>query len=127
MTTLSYTARLLSPILPVADMDRSLRFYREVFGFEAVRMSAEYAILRRGDTSLHLTKAADASVLEQARGHLSFYLEVADIQSLWAHVSRFKDEYHTRDLFDREYGMREFHICDPDGCLILVGQALQAS
>jgi hypothetical protein len=27
-----------------------------------------------------------------------------------------------RDLFDRDYGMTEFHISDSNGCLVFVGE-----
>lgn len=119
-----YEAKFLSPILPVADMQRSLRFYTEVLDFTPGLQSDTYSIVTRGGASLHLTLAADDTVLERTRGHMSIYLEVTGIDSLWPHVSQFKDSYKTRDLFDRDYGMREFHILDPDGCLIFVGEPI---
>ena len=118
------TALTLSPILPVADLAVTTAFYVEVLGFTVVPASENYTILRRDGASLHLTKAAPG-VLEKARGHFSIYLEVQQIESLWAHVAPFKNRYHIRDLFDRDYGMREFHILDPDGCLVFVGQAIR--
>jgi catechol 2,3-dioxygenase-like lactoylglutathione lyase family enzyme len=120
-----YQARTLSPIIPVADMQRSIGFYQEVLAFEVGLHFEEYSILTRGGASLHLTRAADQSVLDATRGHTSIYLEVEAIETLWPHVSQFKDRYKIRDLFDREYGMREFHIIDPDDCLIFVGQQIQ--
>ncbi len=124
MTPPAYQAKTLSPILPVADMDRSIRFYAEVLGFDPGMQSAAYSIVTRDGASLHLTLAHDESVLQVTRGHMSVYLEVRAIEPLWSHVSGFKDRYKIRDLFEREYGMREFHIIDPDGCLIFVGQPI---
>ena len=124
MTTPAYQAKTLSPIVPIADMDRSIRFYNEVLGFQTAMQSAEYSILTREGASLHLTMAADESVLEVTRGHMSFYLEIRGIETLWEHVFAFKERYKIRDLSDREYGMREFHILDPDGCLIFVGEPI---
>ncbi|MFZ4595948.1 MAG: hypothetical protein ACOYOF_16940, partial [Verrucomicrobiaceae bacterium] len=34
----------------------------------------------------------------------------------------FKGQYQITELSDRDYGMTEFHINDPNGCLIFVGQ-----
>ena len=116
-----YPAKWLSPILPVAEMTVTAGFYIEVLGFEAELKSRNYTILRRSNASLHLTKAAPG-VLEKAGGNLSIYLEVEKIELLWEHVAQFKDRYKIRDPFDRDYGMREFHILDPDGCLVFVGQ-----
>jgi catechol 2,3-dioxygenase-like lactoylglutathione lyase family enzyme len=120
----NYKAKALSPIIPVADMQRSINFYAEVLRFEAVIQSDDYSIVSRDTVSLHLTRAHNQSVLEATRGHISIYLEVQDIEALWLHVSCFRDRYKIRDLFDRDYGMREFHIGDPDDCLIFVGQEI---
>ena len=123
MSAPEYAANYLSPILPAADVNATGAFYREVLGFEPVVQSAEYAVLRRGRATLILTKA-DPGVLEVSRGHFSIYLEVETIEPLWPHVAQFKDRYKIRDPFDRDYGMREFHIIDPDGCLVFVGQLM---
>lgn len=120
-----YEAKTLSPILPVADMQRSLCFYTEVLGFTVSLQSDTYSIVTREGACLHLTLAADNTVLERTRGHMSVYLEVTGIDSLWPHVSQFRDQHKIRDLFDRDYGMREFHILDPDGCLIFVGEEIR--
>ena len=125
MTTSNYKAKTLSPVIPVADMKSSIRFYADVLGFDVVVESPDYSVLARDGASLHLARAADQSVLDATRGHMSAYLEVEDIESLWSHVSRFKDRYKIRDLFDRDYGMREFHIMACDDCLILVGQQIK--
>jgi hypothetical protein len=55
--------------------------------------------------------------------HTEIYIEVQGIRALWEHVKAFKDRYKIRDLFDRDYGMAEFHIVDPSGVLIFVGEA----
>ena len=49
-------------------------------------------------------------------------MRVSGIHALWEHVKTFKDRYKIRDLFDREYGMTEFHIGDPNECLVFVGE-----
>lgn len=121
-----YKAKALSPIIPVADMQRSIDFYTEILGFDAAKQSSDYSILIRDGASLHLTRADDPSVLEATRGHVAIYLEVEAIEPLWARVSGFRHRYKARDPFDREYGMREFHVIDPDDCLIFVGQQIHA-
>ena len=122
--TLSYKAERLSPIIAVADIEKSIRFYADVLGFETALRMDGYAILARETASLHLTLAENQAVLDVTRGHTSIYLEVRNIEALWAHVSRFRDTYKIRELFDRDYGMREFHIGDPDDCLIFVGEEI---
>jgi catechol 2,3-dioxygenase-like lactoylglutathione lyase family enzyme len=91
MTTPNYKAKVFSPILPVADMNRAIRFYTEVLGFEVIRQfDDENSILRRGDVSLQLTRV-DEAVLNSTCGHMEIYVEVEDIDVLWSHVSQFKD------------------------------------
>jgi catechol 2,3-dioxygenase-like lactoylglutathione lyase family enzyme len=126
VTVPDYKAKTLSPIIPVADVQRSIHFYTEILGFVVALQSDDYSIVTRGGASLHLTRAADQSVLDHTRGHTSIYLEVEAIESLWSHVAQFKDRYKIRDLFDREYGMREFHIIDPDDCLVFVGARIHS-
>jgi hypothetical protein len=41
-------------------------------------------------------------------------------------VKTFQERYKIRELFDREYGMTEFHIGDPNGCLVFVGEPTHA-
>jgi hypothetical protein len=84
--------------------------------------SPEYSIVERDGQTIHFMKAASEEVMQCVRGHTEIYIEVASIRLLWEHVKTFKDRYKIRDLFDREYGMTEFHIDDPNGCLVFVGE-----
>ena len=115
----------ISPMLTAADMDATLAFYTDILGFTASLKSPAYSIVERDGATIHFMKAASEEVMKAVRGHTEIYIEVADIASLWEHVSRFKKEYRIQDLFDRDYGMREFHIGDPNGCLVFVGQRIQ--
>jgi catechol 2,3-dioxygenase-like lactoylglutathione lyase family enzyme len=116
------TAKRISPMLAVADMEETLAFYKEVLGFRQLLKSPEYAIVERDGQTIHFMKAASEEVLRCVRGHTEIYIEVGGIRPLWEHVKTFKDRYKIRDLFDREYGMTEFHIGDPNGCLVFVGE-----
>lgn len=106
----------ISPILGVADMAEALEFYRTVLFFDVARSSADYSIVEKGHGAIHL-RLAGGDV--QAR---EIYVEVAGIEALWAHVSRFKDRYKMRDLFVQDYGMKEFHVIAPNNCLVFVGE-----
>ena len=117
----AYTAKKISPMLAVADMEETLGFYKEVLGFTARMKSPEYAIVERDGQTIHFMKAASEHVMGCVRGHTEIYIEVSGIRSLWEHVKTFNERYSIRDLFDREYGMTEFHIGDPNGCLVFVG------
>ena len=120
--TPTYTAKKISPMLAVADMEETLAFYHDVLGFTPRTKSPEYSIVERDGQTIHFMKAASEEVMRCVRGHTEIYIEVSNIASLWKHVKTFKDRYPSRDPFDRDYGMTEFHIGDPNGCLVFVGE-----
>jgi catechol 2,3-dioxygenase-like lactoylglutathione lyase family enzyme len=109
-------------MLAVADMDKTLAFYHDVLGFNALMKSSDYSIIERDGQTIHFMKAASEEIVERLRGHVEIYVEVRGIRALWEHVKTLKDQYKVRDLFDREYGMTEFHIDDGNGCLVFVGE-----
>ncbi|NYF52039.1 VOC family protein [Tunturiibacter gelidoferens] len=115
-------AKRISPMLAVADMEETLAFYQEVLGFKLTMNSPEYSIVERDGQTIHFQKAASEKVMQCVRGHTEIYLEVSNIHPLWEHVKTLKDRYRIRDLFDRDYGMTEFHISDPNDCLVFVGE-----
>lgn len=118
----TYTAKKISPMLAVADIEETVAFYRDILGFSTKMKFSEYAIVERDGQTIHFMKAASEEVLQCVRGHTEIYIEVSGIHSLWRHVESFKDKYRIRELFERGYGMTEFHIGDPNGCLIFVGE-----
>lgn len=116
------TAIRISPMLATDDMDASLSFFQSVLGFTPTLKSPGYSVIARDRQTIHFQRAAGESVMKSMREHTEIYIEVSGIGDLWEHVKNFKDRYRIRDLFDREYGMTEFHIIDPHSCLIFVGE-----
>lgn len=115
------TAKRISPMLVVTDMPATLTFYRSILGFEPMLEGPAYSIMQRDGQTIHF-QVAPEEIMNRVRGHTEIYLEVSGIESLWEHVKAFKGSYRIRDLFVRDYGMTEFHIEDPNGCLIFVGE-----
>jgi catechol 2,3-dioxygenase-like lactoylglutathione lyase family enzyme len=115
-------AKRISPMLAVADMEETLSFYKELLGFTPIMKSPGYAIVERDGQTIHFQKAESEEVMTCVRGHTEIYIEVSSIHPLWEHVKTFKNRYRIRDLFDRTYGMTEFHISDPNDCLVFVGE-----
>ncbi|HEX8818267.1 MAG TPA: VOC family protein [Terriglobales bacterium] len=122
-TTTSTTAKRISPMLATDRMEETLAFYENVLGFHRMLENGGYAIVERDGQTIHFQKADSEEVMRCVRGHTEIYIEVTGIEALWEQVKTFKDRYRIRDLFAREYGMTEFHIHDPNGCLVFVGEA----
>jgi catechol 2,3-dioxygenase-like lactoylglutathione lyase family enzyme len=116
------TLQRISPMLAVANMPETISFYCDILGFMIQMESADYSIISRDGSTIHLMKAANEEVLRCVRGHTEIYLEVDDISDLWSHVEPFKDQYKIKGLIEQPYGMTEFHIGDPNDCLVFVGQ-----
>ena len=114
--------RRISPMLAVANMDESIAFYQNVLGFAIAQQSPEYSVIERDGQTIHLQRAASDEIVKILRNHVEIYIEVSGIQQLWQHVQSFKDRYRLRDLFERDYGMTEFHVIDPNSCLVFVGE-----
>ena len=122
MTASTSVAKRISPMLATADMEETISFYQSVLGFAPTMKSPDYSILERDGHTIHIQKAASEEVMKCVRGHTEIYVEVSEIRVLWKHVETFMNRYRIRDLFDREYGMTEFHVEDPNGCLVFVGE-----
>jgi len=115
-------AKRISPMLATDNMEETILFYQNVLGFTPIMKSPEYLILERDGQTIHFQNAASEEVMKCVRGHAEIYIEVSGIDQLWEHVKTFKNRYRIRDLFDRDYGMTEFHIEDPNQCLVFVGE-----
>lgn len=124
----------LIPMLNVAELGRSLDFYRDALGFHLVSdpgMITEWcrATVRSGQCELTLAQTGLAPALVAGRDPhadagwptvLYFYPD--DVHALHARLQ--SADYKTTALIDTVYGMREFSMTDPDGHILSFGQDL---
>lgn len=114
-------------IIPVSDMGQTLDFYEQVLGFEKRFVSEDlsFATVCHGEAALHLIKAGNDDALKATRSHISVYLWSKEVDRLYALLEPKLSPLprgHVRAPFDQPYGMREFHVKDPDGCLLIFGE-----
>ena len=125
-------------ILPVADLARSVVFYRDL-GFEVeIAEAGRYAFVAGGGIRFHLSESDGFDPFTQA-GML--YLYVPDVDAVHAAISledaaslghgelvaRWRSGQslaRIRPVRDEPWGMREFSLADPDNNLIRVGTPL---
>ena len=108
-------------ILRISDMDRSMSFYIDRLGFNPTftwKEPVEYAVLKRGDISIHLSLSDGPFVVPDG---VLLYIFVYDIESVYKECLD-KQVPITSPLETRDYMMRDFDIKDPDGYLICFGQ-----
>lgn len=122
-----HSLKTLTPNLIVADVVRSVAFYRDVLGFAVeatVPDDAPYvfAILRAGDVRIFLN-AHEAATAEYPAfkdrpigGTLTLFIDVTGIHDL--HDELDKKVPIVMPLEHKWYGVTEFAIADPDGWVI---------
>lgn len=114
-------------IVPVRDIAATMDFYADTLGFERrfIAPDASFAIAVHGEAALHFVATDDADALRATANNISVYLWVRSLDALYARLapalSALPPE-RVRAPFDQPYGMREFHVKDPDGCLLLFGE-----
>jgi len=97
--------------LRVANMQASVRFYKDVLGLELIYSAEDsyFTSLRTkdGDTILNLEHGSAGIQW----GRLIFH--VSDVDRLWAYLT--EKGFHPDSPRDASWGERYFHMSDPDG------------
>ncbi|MBX3266447.1 MAG: VOC family protein [Acidobacteria bacterium] len=109
----------LIPMLPVANIARSVEFYGKL-GFEVENRNDEWrwAMLRFGECRLMIDQSINPHPGMPRTGVL--YLYPSDIVSYHAQVR--SNGIDIPDLETTFYGLTEFRLDDPDGNRLWIGQ-----
>lgn len=121
--------RHLCPLLQVFDMPASLRFYRDVLGFELASSSepgdeADWVWLRRGEANLMLNTAYERDSRPPApdparvawHEDASLYLGCPDVDAAYAHLQAHGIPSDPPSV--APYGMKQLYLRDPDGYIV---------
>ncbi|HLG56938.1 MAG TPA: VOC family protein [Vicinamibacterales bacterium] len=121
----------LTPNLIVADVERSLAFYRDVLGFTLITTVPDvspyvFAILQSGDVSVFVNAPGPAFEEYPALkgralgGTLTLFIDVEDVRGSYAAL---KDRLEIVMPIEKKwYGPTEFAFLDPDGYIITFAQ-----
>lgn len=101
-----------------ADLDVTVDFYQRVLGFQLTddRRAEDYVSLRRGEVRVGAVRSAPPGdrALRRPPTGLELVLEVDDVDAERDRVVAAGWPVDA-DLGDREWGLRDFRILDPDG------------
>ena len=115
------TFRSAIPILPSADIERTIEFWRPV-GFEVVERYDGYLLTHGDGVELHFT--LDTGNAEPGSGTVrrpgSAFVHVRSASALWKRL-RSADVPGVGPVEDQDYGLREFVVTDPDGNRVRFG------
>lgn len=119
------------PVLQVANVETSLRWYVDVLGFKPATFPSSppysFAILRRDGAEIMLQCADEAGVASSSERKSdpeflwSVYLRVAGTAVLDVAAAVEKKAQLLRGPERMSYGLVEFEVCDPDGFRVCVG------
>ena len=107
------------PQLPAADVRKAAAWDRDRLGFAIRRLCPEhgFAIVGRDDVEIHRWTCRERRIAEST----SAYFRVDHIDGLHAALAAASDGGTLGEVADREWGMREFSVTDPDGNLLKFG------
>lgn len=110
------------PLLQVADVEASARFYREVLGFSVVFSSDWYVHLRAPSGSQELAVIAfdHDTIPPEGRKPTSGLILSFEVADAAAEAQRFRDLGIgiAQELRDEVFGQRHFIARDPNGILL---------
>jgi predicted enzyme related to lactoylglutathione lyase len=121
----------ISPVLLVADLTRSIDYYRDRLGFTCAIYGepANFAVAERDDAVILLAVAEEA---ERIVPHWRIvdkmwnaYIRVDDVEAIYAEVQE-RGAPIDYTIYNAPSGFREFGVSDPDGHDIAFGQRVES-
>ena len=119
------------PALRVADVARSMEWYRTMLGFSGDPFPATaphaFAILRHGPAEIMLRRCAPCGERAPRPYDWDVYLRFEGSQFRELHAKLSACGIVTRRLERMFYGLAEFEVTDPDGHVLCLSQELADS
>jgi len=122
------TIKSCIPVIPSADLEKSLRFWVEGLGLTADQeMRHEGRLIgcmvHNEHTYFWLNQRAGEPIPEEYHG-IGLYWAPSDLQEARERLRELG--YHVSDIEDRDYGQTEFFVTDDDGYSHCFGVATKA-
>ena len=107
-----------APVLHVADVEATARYYRDVLGFTWDFGDEAYAVVWRDNSAIHFVKddraAAGVHLFQWVRDVDAYHDEIAERGATIASAPA-----------NRPYGIRELAVSDINGISVVFGQDLE--
>lgn len=115
-----------SPIFPVSDPSETARYYRDVLGFDIVFEWGDpptYVVVNRDQAvGIHLIEKDDD--FKPSSAHTSLFIFVHDVDAVYEEYQK-SGAHITNPIGDRDYGMRDFDVTDPNGYILAFGRGIE--
>lgn len=110
----------IAPAFAVRDMDAMIEFFGKALGFEARYRTEVYAVLQSGDVQLHLYPEREGFQAGQGNA----YIFVQGVDAIFEMARASAKVVHP--IANKEYGLRDFLMQDPEGNRIGVAERLES-
>ena len=123
------TLRGISPVLLIADVERSVEYYRDRLGFECEVYGdpPDFVTARRDEATILMALCPEPERIVPNWRIVSnvwnVYVRVDDADAIYADVQE-RGAGIDYTIYDAPHGFREFGVQDPDGRDIAFGQPL---
>lgn len=120
----------VTPFLHVPDMDRAVRFFTELLGFNCTFRGhhPDYAYVEREAVAVRLIECAEGDPFRRPEApRFAHYVDVRDTDALVAEIAPKLvawPDVRVHGPVDQPYGKREYMLTAPDGDLIVFGQTI---
>src|SRR5262245_27765741 len=112
----------IRPVLSVRSIDETVRYYRDLLGFECVNRMERWAALRKDNVELMISLPTAHEPFEKPTLTGSLYFNTVDVDTLWNEIKGRANVVYPLENF--YYGMREFAIRDNNGYILQFGQEI---
>ena len=106
------------PLLAARDIDAAVRWYERHLGFRIERNQPDHGIVHRDSAELHFWRCTERHIAENTGA----YLYVSHLDELFRAFKGASEGGRLIVPETKPWGMREFHVIDPDGNLLRFGE-----
>ncbi len=107
----------IRPNFPVGDLARAVAFYQRTLGLDVRVEAPEYGLAILGSGAIELALLAGTEA-----GPASAYIEVADVDTIFAACESDPDATLLGPLTTQPWGLRDFGMTDPWANMLGIGQ-----
>lgn len=116
-----------APVVPVHDMKRTTDFYVDVLSFDLIFSARDESVARvaRDKATIQFVRTDSPEALRATANNISIYLTIDGVDRFYESMMpklALLPPGAVRPPSDQPDGMRELHVRDPDGCLLIFGE-----
>jgi catechol 2,3-dioxygenase-like lactoylglutathione lyase family enzyme len=114
----------------VTNIEKAVRFFVDILGFEVQFQMENYAYLHRETVGFRMLEQEGPDGAPPGNRRYAYYIDVRNVDQLYAELKPKLDTLPKRDVHgpvNQSYGQRELLVLAPDGNLIAFGQAIRES